>query len=559
MSASLRRNLLGALLLLGLVWLIVYPLGIVAMESVRAPIGEGVGRHWTLEYFRLFMRRPREWEALWNSVWISLATVALAGVIGVSLAFLFAQFEFPGRRILGGLVALPGVLPPLVGVIAFLFLYGETGFVGRLVQAMLGLEEVPWRLQGPWAILLVHAYSMYVYFYLLVRAGLATLDPALLEAAAALGAGRWRTLRRVVIPLLRPALTGGALLTFMASLASFSAPYIFGGGFRVMTTQIVSTRLNGDYTMAMVQTVALTLVALLGLGLIRRAGEGVAGPTPGKGASPRVRRSPRRWVRVTVAATSWVFAAVLLLPHITLLLLSFVPIGTWTTEPLPPAYTAGNYVALVTEPERLRPLLNSVWMAAAAMAGAVAIAILAGALTVRRPVPGAGAIQALLAAPWAVPGTVFAIALASTFSVHAPWAGRFILIGTIWLLPLAYLIRNLPIASRAILSGYQGLDPSLDEAAQSLGARRRRRLRRVTLPLLRPAIAAGATLAFATGLGDFVTSIVLYTYDTRPLSLEILSSLRQNDVGVAAACGVLLMAISGVVFAIGSERQAVTS
>jgi iron(III) transport system permease protein len=113
-------------------------------------------------------------------------------------------------------------------------------------RLVFGLEEAPWRLQGAWAILLVHAYSMYVYFYLLTRAGLARLDPAMLEAAASLGAGRWRLMRRVVVPLLAPSLLGAALLTFMTALASFSAPYIFGGGFRVMPTQIVFTRLNGS-------------------------------------------------------------------------------------------------------------------------------------------------------------------------------------------------------------------------------------------------------------------------------------------------------------------------
>jgi iron(III) transport system permease protein len=164
----------------------------------------------------------------------------------------------------------------------------------------------------------------------------------------------------------------------------------------------------------------------------------------------------------------------------------------------------------------------------------------------------------LLNLPWAVPGTVFAIALATMFAVHTPAAGRFVLIGTIWLLPLAYLIRNLPMAGRAVLAGYRQLYPSMEEAAATLGAGRWRTLRRITLPLLKPALAAGATLAFATGLGDFVTSIVLYTYDTRPISLEILSSLRSADIGVAAAYGVFLMVISAIVFALGSDRKTAT-
>jgi iron(III) transport system permease protein len=155
-----------------------------------------------------------------------------------------------------------------------------------------------------------------------------------------------------------------------------------------------------------------------------------------------------------------------------------------------------------------------------------------------------------------VPGTVFAIALATTFSVHQPWLGRFVLIGTPVLLPLAYLIRDLPLTGRAALAGLRQLDPALEEAAASLGANRWRRLVRVTLPLLRPALAAGAGLAFITALGDFIVSIVLYTFETRPISMEILSNLRLQDLGTAAAYGVLLMAASAAAFLLWGQGEA---
>src|SRR6266542_2085486 len=106
------------------------------------------------------------WRALWASLWISLATVALSAALGIPLAFLFERADFPGRRALGTLIALPVVLPPLVGVVAFLFLYGGSGCFARAVQSLSGSKEPPWRLSGPGAILFVHAYSMYVYFYL---------------------------------------------------------------------------------------------------------------------------------------------------------------------------------------------------------------------------------------------------------------------------------------------------------------------------------------------------------------------------------------------------------
>ena len=535
-----------ALLLALLLWMVLYPLALVLAEGVRGPEG------WTLDHVRQFIGRPTEMRALWNSLWLSVASVALAALLGVPLAFLVGRYDLPGGRVLGGLAALPAVLPPLVGVVAFLFLYGEAGFVSLLLMRLLRLEEPPWRLEGAGAILLVHAYSMYVYFYLLVRAALVSLDASQLEAAASLGAGRWRTLRRVVVPHLKPALGGAALLTFMTALGSFSAPYVFGGGFRVMPTQIVATRLNGENHLAMVETASLAALALLALLLFRTS----TGPGGGgrKGAAPSRIVIRRRSARLVVGVLGWGLAALLLLPHLTLVLVSFVPVGTWTTEPIPPAYTLRNYLTLVEDPVRVRPLVNSIWLATVATGAAVAIALAGSLLSARRRTAPRRAIEGLLALPWAVPGTVFAIALATAFSVRDPLAGRFVMVGTLWILPLAYLVRNLPITSRAITAGVRALDPSLDEAAASLGAGRTRTLRRVTIPLLKPALLAGASLAFVTAFGDFVTSIMLYTYDTRPISLEILSSLRQADVGVAAAYGVVLMLVSAMVFALGSGQ-----
>jgi iron(III) transport system permease protein len=533
----------SVLLVLLLFWLVAWPIAITLAEALGAP-------DWTARHFAEFARRPDEWRALANSIWISLASVALSAAIGIPLAFLFERGEFPGRRLLGSLVALPVVLPPLVGVIAFLFLYGESGIVSRALQSALRLEESPWRLSGPGAILLVHAYSMYAYFYLFVRAGLSRLDAAYGEAAASLGASRTRRLFSVTLPLLAPALVGASLLTFMTSLASFSAPYLFGGTFRVLTTQIVFSRLNGDLAMSMVETIVLAAAALAGLAVFQRASKiQTAGAI--RGAAPARRRLSRG---VLVAAAGWIFTAILLLPHATLLLISLVPPATWTSQLLPPALSLSNYATLFSAPERLRPIVNSLWMATAATAGAVVLGMAAAHLAVRRKSPLRGPLETLVAIPWALPGTVFAVALSAAFSRHVPWAGRFVLVGTAAILPLAYLVRNLPIAGRAAFAGVKQLDPALDEAAASLGASALRRFRRIALPLLRPALAAGAALAFMTALGDFVVSIVIYTFDTRPISIEILSALRMQDTGVAAAYGTLLAGLSGAAFLLWGEK-----
>ena len=312
MIRSRRREALGLLLALGLCWVVVYPLGIVLTHAVGGP------GHWSLEALRRFAREPNEWRALWASLALSVASVIGAALVGIPLGVLTARVAFPGRRIVATLLGLPAVLPPLVGVLAFLFLYGETGFVARLVQQVAGLSEAPWRLEGAGAVLLVHVATMYVYFYLFTRAGLAGLDPALGEAAASLGASRWSTFRRVTLPLLRPALAGAGLLVFMASLASFSAPYIFGGGFRVMTTQITSTKLNGDDGLAMVETAALLLLALGGLLLLRRT-EGTRDAVGArKGIAPVPVRVRNPLAKAGATVLGWGLGLLLTLPLATL-------------------------------------------------------------------------------------------------------------------------------------------------------------------------------------------------------------------------------------------------
>ncbi|MEM1204366.1 MAG: iron ABC transporter permease [Acidobacteriota bacterium] len=527
-----------------LIWVVGYPLLLTLLEGLGiSPSSEG----FTLEHLRDFATRPDEWLALWRSLWISLASVALAGMVGVPLAFIFERTDFPGRRVLGALMALPVALPPLVGVIAFLFLYGESGFLARGLQMLFDLERSPWRLGGPGAILLVHTYSMYVYFYLFARAALSRLDGSMLEAAAALGAGRWRTLVRVVLPQLRPALLGAGLLTFMTSLGSFSAPYIFGGGYRVMTTQIVASKVSGEVALAQIEAVVLAALALVALWAIRRL-QGEEAVASAHGVAPERRTIASPLARWGFAALGWGLAIFMLLPHLTLVLISFVPMGTWTTELLPPELGTVNYRELFSQPERLRPMVNSLWMAAAATAGAVALGLLAARQSLRAGGRLGGALEGLIALPWAIPGTVFAIALGTAFSVDAPHLLRFVWVGTPIILPLAYLVRCLPITGRSALAGLRQLDPALEEASASLGAGGLRTFWRVVLPVVRPALVAGVGLAFITALGDFVTSVVLYTFTTRPISIEIFSALRVQEFGVAAAYGVLLMLLSAAAF-----------
>jgi iron(III) transport system permease protein len=516
-----------------LLWAVVYP----NISVIAGSFAEG-GEHW-----RRFAASPTDREALIATIIIALGSVVAATAIGLPLAFLLTRFEFRGRRTLSAIATLPAALPPLVGVVAFLFLYGESGVITRVIQNVLGLERAPWPFTGIPAIIFVHAYTMYVYVFLLVSAGLERVDTTLNDAAAGLGAGAFRRLRRVTLPLLTPAIAGSMLLVFMSALGSFSAPYVIGGGVRVLSTQILASKLNGNTGLAYVETTVLALSAVAGLALFRWLERRRSYTVSAKGAATRivVRSMAGRLGGATLAI---ILVTLLVLPHLMVMLVSFARDGAWTTQILPPEYTIDNFRRLATDSELWRPIRNSVSMALVAVAANIVVCFVAAYLIVLRNFPGRRLLELLVALPWAIPATAIAIGLAATFDVNDLKTGRLILIGTFWILPLAYFIRGIPLVATAVESSLRQMDPSIEDAARGLGASWWMTVRRVIIPAARPGLVAGAMLAAVTAVGEFVASVVLYTHANRPISVEILAQLRSLSFGTAAAFSVLLILLT---------------
>ena len=487
-------------------------------------------------------------RGLVNSVGVSLGTVAGGAVVGTALAWALWRYDVPLRRTLGAVAALPLALPPLVGVLAFLFLYGESGMLPRGLQAAFGLEAVPFAFGGVGAVLAVHVYVFYVYFYLFVGAALQDLDGSLLDASADLGARPWTTFRRVVLPLLRPALVGASLLVFMLSMASFTAPLLFAEGEPFLTTQIYQFKTNGALDRAAAVSVVLTGICLLFLVGAERGGGpqtggAVRGAAKGVGRRPAPLRDP--WARALAGALVVGFLVVVLLPVATVVLLSFVAEGTWTTQVLPDTFTLANYAALATEPDVFAPVASSLWMAGLATAANVVFGVATALVVVKGVVPGRGVLRALALLPFAIPGTVIALGLVVAFDEPTALAGGAVLVGTVWLLPLAYFVRHIPLVVRSAQAALEGFDDRLGEASADLGAGPWTTFRRVVLPAIGPGVIAGALLTFVTALGEFVASIMLYVYANRPIAVEVFSQLRVYEFGQAAAYSVLLMALVG--------------
>ena len=241
--------------------------------------------------------------------------------------------------------------------------------------------------------------------------------------------------------------------------------------------------------------------------------------------------------RILAGALATALMAVLLVPHATVIWLSLVDHRLWGPEIFPTALTLDNYLAVFRDPQVFAPVRNSLWMSGAAALGCLAIGAPAAYLIARKR-PGARWVNLLVMIPWALPGTVVAINLIAGFN-DLPLSRE----ALVWMLPLAYFVRGIPLFTRMASAAIEPFDARLIEAGQSLGGSRMYCLRRVALPLLAPAIAAGAALVFATSLGEFVASVLLYLPGNKPIAIQINEWVRGSMIGTAYAYSVFLMAL----------------
>lgn len=506
---------------------------------------------WSLDSYRRFFStsRPINLIALWNSVWVSVISVLFAGLIGVPLALLVARVRFPMRGPLTSLALLPLLLPPIVGVLTFKeFLFGEYGLVPKALRTI-GVE---WYLDGFTGVIALHAYAFFPFFFLFVAAGQKRLDPALPEAAWSLGASRFRALRSITLPLLMPAIAGAAVLVLLNAMGSFSAPLFFAPTKEMLTLRIYNLRASDPEMVSVISTL-IAVTALLLLVPMRALERRTDVVSSSKGQISPTDPPGGRLGRWLLATFSIGLILVLLLPHLSIVLLSFAKDGGSSDAVLPTGFTLQHYQRIFADDAFTRPILNSLQMASLAALLNVVVGVAVASLILNRRTPMRGAIELLAFLPLALPATVIAFNLLFAFSVPTPMGFGRALAGTWILLPLAYFIRHLPIVVRATMSSLATLDPNLVDAANSLGASRITTFRRVVMPLILPGVLSGALLAFLTGLSEFVASILIYTADNLPISIEIFNRRYNRALGEPAALSVLLL-LSQAIIVIGVNR-----
>ena len=518
-----------------------YPIWAALEAAFRGPNHE-----FTLEYITEVFLNELYREGLWNSFIIAVWTTLGSLVIALPLAVCYVRFAFPGRALLNSLVLMPMILPPFVGAIGIKAMLGQAGALNSLLinfGLMDAMHPTDWlgqqRMLG---IILMEVLHLYPIIYLNAAAALSNLDPALEEAAANLGCNAWSRFWRVTMPLIMPGVFAGGTIVFVWSFTEMGVPLLFDYD-RVTAVQIFRSinDLSGNPFPYALVTVMLVFSTLFYLASKLLFGSSSAS---GGGRATTGRETTTLPLGLGWACTAF-FAGVTflaVLPHLGVVLLSFSK--DWYGTVIPHTLTLAHYGDALGHELTLSSIANSLKYSSLAMLVALVLGIGVAYVSVRTRIWGRQILDAMAMLPLAVPGIVMAFGYLAMTREGQPFHWLMLGEDPILLLVIAYAVRRLPYVVRSAAAGFQQVSPTLEEAAQNLGARPEKALWRITLPLVAPNLVAGGLLAFSFAMLEVSDSMILAQQAAHfPITKAIYSLVLSLGSGpnLASALGVWAM------------------
>jgi iron(III) transport system permease protein len=526
--------LLCVLVVLPVSWLVIY--------SVTDRTGA-----FTLGNFRQLFTDPVFIDPLITTLTLAISSGIICCAVAAPMGWLVARTDMPFGKVIRSLVMASFVTPPFLGAIAWELLAApNSGLLNKAYRALAGAEmdEYLFNIYSlPGLIFVISCYT-FPYVFVLVANALDRIPGDLEDASSILGGRTWLTARRITIPLALPAVLAGALVAFLQAMTLFGSPAILAlpAGFHTMTTKIWSLFQYPPKpelaAAASLPLLVLTIVLLRAQQLVLgRRGYSVVG---GKTGEPRlVRLGWLKWL-----ALALVFGVLMLpvfLPYLALFNATFSKVASqpiWFDN-----FTFKNIYFVFFELSATKPALQNTFILGtlAATIGTV-LALVIAYLTARQAVTGYRAIAFLATAPIAIPGIVLGVGLFLSYT-RPP----FVLYGTLWILLIAYVTIELPAAYQQLQSAFRAVHGDLEDASRILGATRLQTLRQITAPLLRTSVIATWCFIFVSVMRELSAAIMLFTSETRPMSVLIFDLKESGDLAAIAVLGLTMLIITFVV------------
>jgi iron(III) transport system permease protein len=520
---------------------VLYPLTRIFYDAFTTEAGA-----FTLANFADFFTDRFYLRALWKSLLLGVGAVITTSILGIAVAMLLLRYEFPGRNLFSYLTMLPLVMPPLVGVLGFVFILGRAGTVNVILQDYFGFEHPINFMYGLQGVLLVETLHLFPMITLSILDALTKVDPALEEAAQGLGAKGWRRFRDITLPLTTPGYVSGALLVFIWTFADFITPLVVGvqdvlaAQAYLNIVQFIDRRL---FKMGIVISALLVLLAIV---FVLAARQYVAIKDYSSLAYTRVERrrlSPlKRWLAVGFLGT---LMFVSFLPHIGVTLAAFG--RGWSLTPFPVEYTTQFFTRVSIETPKF--IINSFVYCGLAVLICLVVGVPMAWILARTQAPLRNSMDALTTLILAIPGTAIGIAYIRAF--HYPLPFFEIPLTSVWIIiPLVLAVRRLPYTVRGSHSSLLLVHKSMEEAAENVGATKLRTFRDITVPLVWKGIVVGALFSFITSLQEAsaVVFLTLGGWETIPFGIfTFYIAGSQNE---AAALGVILIAVAAISLAL---------
>jgi iron(III) transport system permease protein len=484
----------------------------------------------------------------WNSFFLAVLVGVLSTLLGLAFALVATRTGFRFRRILRALTVLPIITPAFVIGLAVILLFGLSGFFTQLWADVFGVQPTRW-VYGLPGLLIAQTLAFTPIAFLVLIGVVEGVSPSMEEAAQTLRAGRWQTFVTVTLPLMRPGLANAFLLGFIESMADFGNPLVLGGNFDVLSTEIFFAIVGAQNDPGMAATLAVVLLVFTlaafyaqRFWLGRRSyttvsGKGDAGIHP-------LLPVPLRLVLYAVVGL-WV--ALTLVIYGTILYGSFVRL--WGVDM---SLTLAHYIkafgiewtdhGLLWRGSAWSSFWTTIWIALVSAPLTAAIGLLTAWLLVRQDFGGKRAFEFGTMLSFAIPGTVIGVSYVIAFNVPP-----IELTGTGIILVISFIFRNMPVGVRAGIASMSQIDRSLDESSLTLGAGSWATLRRVVMPLLKPAILAALVYSFVRAMTAISAVIFLVSGRYDMATSYIVGRVENNEYGVAIAYATVLILVMLVV------------